>query len=109
MRSIFIENLKACRKAKGLSQMKLAELCGTSTSYIGEIEIGKKFPSVEMIQQIAAALCVKPCRLFADAEDLILHPDRTIKRKLIAVLQASIKETIEKEFGLEMYRRRNLF
>lgn len=80
--------------------MKLAELCGTSTSYIGEIEIGKKFPSVEMIQQIAAALHIKPYRLFTDNEDLyMLHPDITIKNKLISVLQASIKETIEREFG----------
>ena len=80
--------------------MKLAELCGTSTSYIGEIEIGKKFPSVEMIQQIAAALHIKPYRLFTDNEDLyMLHPDITIKNKLISVLQASIKETIEHEFG----------
>lgn len=80
--------------------MKLAELCDTSTSYIGEIEIGKKFPSVEMIQQIAAALHIKPYRLFTDNEDLyMLHPDITIKNKLISVLQASIKETIEREFG----------
>ena len=100
LRSIFIENLKNCRKEKGLSQMKLAELCDTSTSYIGEIEIGKKFPSVEMIQQIAAALHIKPYRLFTDNEDLyMLHPDITIKNKLISVLQASIKETIEREFG----------
>lgn len=100
LRSIFIENLKSCRKEKGFSQMKLAELCGTSTSYIGEIEIGKKFPSVEMIQQIAAALHIKPYRLFTDREDsYMLHPDKTIKNKLIDVLQSSIKETIEREFG----------
>ena len=80
--------------------MKLAELCGTSTSYIGEIEIGKKFPSVEMIQQIAAALHIKPYRLFTDNEDsYMLHHDKTIKNKLIDVLQSSIKETIEREFG----------
>mgnify|MGYP001640875347 CR=1 FL=1 len=100
LRSIFIENLKAHRKERGFSQMKLAELCGTSTSYIGEIEIGKKFPSVEMIQQIAAALHIKPYRLFTDREDsYMLHPDITIKNKLITVLQASIKETVEREFG----------
>ena len=35
--------------------MVLAEKCKTSTSYLGEIEIGKKFPSIEMIQKIAEA------------------------------------------------------
>ena len=56
LRTVFITNLKRYRKEIKFSQMTLAERCGTSTSYIGEIEIGKKFPSVEMIQKIAEAL-----------------------------------------------------
>lgn len=44
--------------------MKLAEKCDTAASYIGEIEIGRKFPSVEMIEKIAGALKVEPYLLF---------------------------------------------
>lgn len=103
LRSIFIKNLKSFRKEKELSQMKLAELCGTSTSYIGEIEIGKKFPSIEMIEQIAAALHIKPYCLFTDNEDsYMLHPDIAIRDKLITALQANIKETIDREFRKDM-------
>jgi transcriptional regulator with XRE-family HTH domain len=66
LREIFASNLKTFRKREGMSQMKLAEACDTAPSYIGEIEICKKFPSVEMLQKIAAALRVEPYNLFVD-------------------------------------------
>lgn len=49
--------------------MKLAELCDSSTGYIGQIEIGNKFPSVEMIEKISSALSIKPYMLFMDESD----------------------------------------
>jgi transcriptional regulator with XRE-family HTH domain len=44
--------------------MKLAELCESSTGYIGEIESGKRFPSVAMIERIANALDIESYYLF---------------------------------------------
>lgn len=46
--------------------MKLAEKCDTAASYIGEIEIGRKFPSIEMIEKIAGALKVEPHLFFKE-------------------------------------------
>ncbi|GHV78271.1 hypothetical protein AGMMS49944_00620 [Spirochaetia bacterium] len=46
--------------------MKLAEMCNSSPSYIGEIEIGRKFPSIEMIGKFAEALRIEPYHLFVD-------------------------------------------
>ena len=46
--------------------MKLAEHCGTSPSYIGEIETGRKFPSTEMIEKIAGVLRIEAYHLFVD-------------------------------------------
>ncbi|GHV25266.1 hypothetical protein FACS189498_3330 [Spirochaetia bacterium] len=66
LRDVFIQNLKKIRKSRGLSQMKLAEKCDTAASYIGEIEIGRKFPSVEMIEKIAGTLKVEPYLLFRE-------------------------------------------
>jgi transcriptional regulator with XRE-family HTH domain len=66
LKHVFINNLKKFRKGEGLSQMKLAERCETSPSYIGEIEIGKKFPSIEMVDKIAAALRIEPYHFFKD-------------------------------------------
>jgi len=64
LKDVFVKNLRKYRKEKKISQMALAELCGTSTSYIGQIEIGNRFPSIDMIEKIAEALQIKPYLLF---------------------------------------------
>ena len=46
--------------------MKLAEYCNTSPGYIGEIEMGRKFPSTELIEKIAGILRIEPYHLFKD-------------------------------------------
>jgi transcriptional regulator with XRE-family HTH domain len=66
MMKVFAFNMKNYRKKKRLSQMKLAELLDTSTSYIGEIEINSRIPSMDMVERIAKALTVEPFRLFVD-------------------------------------------
>ena len=99
LREIFISNMKRYRKDKGISQMSLAELCNTSTSYIGEIEIGRKFPSVEMIQKIAAALNIQPFQLFIQE---FIPPVTTCtntekKAELIQKLQQAITKIVNEE------------
>jgi transcriptional regulator with XRE-family HTH domain len=61
---LFITNLKDFRKSRKISQAKLAEICESSQAYIAEIEVGKKFPSPEMIERIASALEVESYCLF---------------------------------------------
>lgn len=46
--------------------MTLAARCNTDVSYIGQIETGKRFPSIKLIEKIAEALDVEPYRLFKD-------------------------------------------
>ena len=95
LRAVFIGNVKKYRKAEKLSQMALAERCGTSTSYIGEIEIGKKFPSVEMVQNIAEALGVAPYRLFMEEQDSCLEGmSPELKQELVARLQKAVAEVV---------------
>jgi transcriptional regulator with XRE-family HTH domain len=69
LKEIFIQNLKEFRKQEGISQMKLAEYCDTSLGYIGEIEIGRKFPSTEMIEKIASVLRIEPYLFFKNGTD----------------------------------------
>ena len=66
----FIFNMKKYRKKRRISQMKLAEMLGTSTSYIGEIEINSRVPSLAMVEKIARALNIEPFRLFLENEVL---------------------------------------
>jgi len=63
---VFISNLKNYRKNNKISQFKLAELCESSQAYIAEIEVGKKFPSPNMIERIASALEIESYCLFQD-------------------------------------------
>jgi transcriptional regulator with XRE-family HTH domain len=69
LKDVFIKNLKKYRKIEGISQMRLAELCESSTSYIGQIEIGNKFPSMEMIENMSRALQIRPYLFFLDEFD----------------------------------------
>jgi transcriptional regulator with XRE-family HTH domain len=106
LKEIFVTNLKNFRKRECLSQMALAEICDTSASYIGEIEIGRKFPSIEMIEKIAAALKVDAYQLFIDGsgkpyeasmemkEFLLKMPNR-VKQELSAQLMALIGTGID--------------
>ena len=71
--------------------MELAELCDTSTSYIGQIEIGNRFPSVKKIEELAAALQIKPYMLFADEQDL----GKTVKQP--SVKTNILSDTAQKE------------
>jgi transcriptional regulator with XRE-family HTH domain len=64
LKKIFIQNLKEFRKKEGFSQMKLAEGCNTTTSYIGHIETGLKFPSMDMIEKMAEILRIEPYLFF---------------------------------------------
>ena len=49
--------------------MKLAEFCDTAPSYIGDIEIGRRFPSMEMIEKMADILRIEPYHFFKNRTD----------------------------------------
>jgi transcriptional regulator with XRE-family HTH domain len=57
------------RNMKGISQMKPAELCGASLNYIGEIEIGRRFPSLPLIGKMSRELEIEPFRFFMTQRD----------------------------------------
>jgi transcriptional regulator with XRE-family HTH domain len=66
LKQVFIRNLRKFRNAKGFSQMKLAELCDTEQNYIAEIEVGRRFPSLKLVEKIGKALNIEPYRFFID-------------------------------------------
>jgi len=74
--------------------MKLAEYCETSSGYISEIEIGRKFPSTEMIERIAEVLGVEPYHLF---RDWAKAGDNPISEKVYPLLPNSMKNEIKSQ------------
>ena len=65
LRSLLSHNIKEHRQILGITQEKLAEKAKTSTHYIGQIELGNKFPSPEMLERIAGALEIDSPQLFS--------------------------------------------
>lgn len=64
IKKIFGKNVRTYRETKGLSQEKLAHLCGLHRTYIGSIERGERNISLGNIQKIANALQVEIIDLF---------------------------------------------
>ena len=70
LREIFSKNIKFYRTKNKLSQQELAEKCETATNYISEIETGRKFPSIEMIEKLSTVLEVPAWSfLYANAQE----------------------------------------
>jgi len=94
LRKVLAFNMKLHRKKLGLSQAKLAELIEVSDNYIALIEIGRRFPSITTLEQLATALeidilelfSVKPIELSArkNIKDAILTDiDRILSSRLL--------------------------
>ena len=66
---VFSNNLKKYRNSQGLSQEKLAEMCGLHRTYLSSVERSQRNISIENIQRIADALGVETYKLFIDEND----------------------------------------
>lgn len=60
------KNLKRARLARKLSQESLAAKAGISVSYISMLEREQRSPPLDTLEQLAAALGVKPVALLAE-------------------------------------------
>ncbi|MBE7413672.1 MAG: helix-turn-helix transcriptional regulator [Leptospiraceae bacterium] len=50
------QNIRTCRINKGLSQERLAEICGLHRTYVGSVERGERNISILNLERIANAL-----------------------------------------------------
>ncbi|AER67163.1 helix-turn-helix domain protein [Thermovirga lienii DSM 17291] len=67
--------IKTIRKAKGLTQQKLAEMVGVSRTYIQALEGNKRTPSMKLLRNLAHTLDV-------ELSDLLFHPPIIATRRL---------------------------
>jgi len=75
---IFGKILQEERKAKNISQEKLAKLTGLDRTAISLIETGKRSPTFSTILKICSALEVEPSQLFSVYEKK--DPDYHVKK-----------------------------
>ena len=78
--------MKFYRKKEGLSQAALAEKAGTAANYIALIEVGKNFPSLQMLEKIATALNIDALDLF-DKDSFSLIDCESLQKNLIKSLE----------------------
>lgn len=58
--ALFGSRMRAIREVAGLSRETVAESANINANYLGEIERGEKWPTLDVIERIAAALEVSP-------------------------------------------------
>jgi transcriptional regulator with XRE-family HTH domain len=97
LRALLSHNIKERRQILGITQAKLAEKVKTSTHYIGQIELGNKFPTPEMLERIAVALEIDSPQLFS----MKSFPTEAIKQfqeGLLTDLETAVVNAISSRF-----------
>ena len=82
----FARALRQTRRARGLSQMRLAVKADIHISYLGRLERGESAPSIETVANVANALGVSPADL--------LRPEAGAPVSL-ASLRQQVRENVE--------------
>lgn len=87
------KRVKTIRRDKGISVYKLAKLSGVSSTYLYEVEQGKKQPTVDIISRICDALEVSLAYFFAENDEKIALQPVTYKlvEKIATLSEDSIK------------------
>jgi transcriptional regulator with XRE-family HTH domain len=94
LRKILASNMKLYRDQRGLSQEKLAEIADITTNYVALIEIGRRFPSLKVLEKLAKGLNVDTTELFS------LNPTKImVKKSLRAKILTDIEQILVIRLG----------
>lgn len=61
--AVFGQNVRRSRRAQGITLEAFAHDVGLSYSYVGELERGRRNPTLKVVEQIASALGADPLDL----------------------------------------------
>ncbi|MBQ9538490.1 MAG: helix-turn-helix transcriptional regulator [Treponema sp.] len=93
------DNIKALRKQLGWSQELLAEKTGVSAPYITQIEVGKRTPSLDIVERLALALGVEYKTLFeSHGTSSTSSEGQFYKLPLESMLISAVTDTIHNTF-----------
>ena len=93
-RNLLSRNIKRYRSRIGLSQLHLALELGISTTFLSDIETGKKWVSAQTLSLLAKALKIEVYELFKPEQNLRDDVSAAVAKYLDDVDEAFIK-TIE--------------
>lgn len=69
LQRILGRNLRAYRKARGLSQESFAEVLGVHRTYMGGIERGERNLTLQSLERIAEQIDMEPLSLLQPADE----------------------------------------
>lgn len=84
---LLAQNIKKYRKIKGYSQNELAEKCDISPNHIQSIETQKRFPSEDVMLNIADKLDISPYSLF--------ETNNLWKERLVEKVKEAVDEALD--------------
>lgn len=104
LRTLLSANIKARRKALGISQEKLAELVNVSTKTITDIECCRSWVGDRTMSKLAEALGVEPFQLFVPGESRENSAGLTtaltrLRQDIIADLNVSVSAYLHERFS----------
>ena len=94
VQDLFGKKIRTIRRNRDMTQEKLAELSGLSLQYIGEIERGRRNPSLTSVETLAAAFGIPLAELF-NLDEFKLTPE-----DLRRILARQIEEADEERLRL---------
>ena len=94
-RKLLSRNIKRFRNRLGLSQLHLALELGISTTFLSDIETGKKWVSAQTLSQIAKALKIDVYELFKPEQNIRDDVSAAVAQYLDGVDDAFIKSIEE--------------
>ena len=97
LKSVLAKNIRARRKALGLTQEAMAEEVGTVSTYIAMIEAEKRTPSFEMIERMAEVLKIEAPELFS-TKDFPQEKASQLRKELLERFELFLR-AIAKEMG----------
>lgn len=95
--ALFGSRIRSIREAAGLSREIAAERSDINANYLGEIERGEKWPSIEVIQRLARVLLVSPSALFdfeseeVDRSTLLTNLQKLLHKRNTEDLQQAVR------------------
>jgi transcriptional regulator with XRE-family HTH domain len=89
IRARFGGAVRASRTRQQLTQEELAERCGLSQKFIGEVERGVANPTIDTVARIASALAVEIGGLFSAASPVHDEPYKISRRDVQMVREAA--------------------
>ena len=106
-RELLSQNIKRYRSRLGLSQLHLALELGISTTFLSDIETGKKWVSAQTLTRIAKALKIEIYELFKPEQNIrddvsaavakyLDDVDETFVKSIEEAVRPAVKKSIAK-------------